>query len=393
MSETDRKQGSPRPMGGPGRGGIGAAHGMKPDKKTIRRLFGYILRYRLQITVVLICIAVSALAAALSSLFLRTLIDSYITPLLKQPSPDYSGLLQAILKMALIYLAGIIATYLYNRTMVTVAQGVLKSIRDEMFAHMQTLPISYFDTHSHGDVMSRYTNDTDTLRQMITQSLPQIVNSVVSLTAVFISMLTLSIGLSVFVLIFVFFMLKVVKSLAARSGGFFRKQQEALGDVNGFIEEMVNGEKVIKVFCHEQESMTEFDRKNEELCRNATEANKYANILMPSMNNMGYILYVLLAVIGGSMALSGAPNLCLTGFSVMTLGMIASFLQLSRSFVMPIGQVSQQLSSIIMALAGAERIFQLLDEQPEGDNGRVTLVNARKNEAGELEETVERTEL
>ena len=320
------------------------------------------------------------------------LIDDYISPLLLQANPVFTGLARALGVMVCVYVVGMISGYFYNRLMVTVAQGVLKDVRDEMFAHMQTLPIRYFDTHSHGEVMSHFTNDTDTLRQMIAQALPQVLSSVVSLVAVVCAMLSLSLWLTLFVLAFAVLMLYITKRVSGQSGKYFVKQQQSLADVNGYIEEMINGQKVVKVFCHEQKAVEEFDRRNDELCRNATAANKFANILGPVNNNLGHLLYVLLAVVGAAMSLAGLPNVGLSGAGTITLGMIASFMTLSRSFVMPLSQVSQQLSSVIMALAGAERIFHLMDEPSEHDDGYVTLVNARR-ENGQLVESQTRTGL
>ncbi len=334
----------------------------------------------------------SAGASVLAALFLEILIDDYITPLLVQAVPDFSGLLRVMIMMGGIYLIGVLATLFYNRLMAVISQGILKDIRDEMFSHMQTLPIKYFDTHSHGDVMSHYTNDTDTLRQMMSQSVPQLFSSVITIAAVFIAMLSISIWMTLFVLVFVVIILQVVKKVAGNSGKYFVRQQESIGDVNGYIEEMINGQKVVKVFCHEEKAKEMFDEKNEELCGEASQANTYANILMPIMNNLGYILYVLVAIVGGALGIWGVTNISLAGVGVITLGMIASFLQLSRSFIQPLGQMSQQLSAIIMALAGARRIFQLIDEEGETDNGYVTLVNA-KYENGVLTETPERTGL
>ncbi|MBC8559095.1 ABC transporter ATP-binding protein [Clostridiaceae bacterium NSJ-33] len=362
------------------------------DKKTVKRLLSYFGTYKLQFTFVLICIVISAVAGVLSSLFLQTLIDDYIEPLLIAAAPNFSGLLRMILVMAGIYLIGVLATLFYNRVMVVIAQGMLKKIRDDMFSHMQTLPIRYFDTHTHGDVMSHYTNDTDTLRQMLTQSIPQTFSSLITIVAVFFAMLSLSIWLTIFVIVLAFIMLKVIGKVAGQSGRYFVKQQESLGDVNGYIEEMINGQKVVKVFCHEEKAKEEFDRKNENLFHNASEANKFANVLGPIVNNLGYVLYVLLAVAGGALALLGVTNLSLSGINVLSLGMIASFLQLSRSFINPISQISQQFSAMIMALAGAQRIFDLIDEEPEQDEGYVTLVNA-KYEGQTLTETTERTGL
>ena len=359
---------------------------------TVKRLFSYMAEYRGRLIFVVVCILLSSVASAASSLFIQRLIDDYITPLLLNKSNDFSGLLKAILLMSTFLLVGVLATLFYNRTMVIIEQGTLKKIRDTMFTHMQSLPIRYFDTHSHGDVMSRYTNDTDALRQMISQSLPQMFASLVTVVSVFCAMLYLSVGLTLFVVIFTFLIMKVIKTIAGKSSGFFVRQQDKLGTVNGFIEEMINGQKVVKVFCHEEEAKEAFDKENDELCYCSTQANKYSNILMPILFSMGYILYVLLAVIGGALGIFGAPNLGLTGVGVLTIGTIASFLTLSRAFVNPIGQVSQQINLVIMALAGASRIFELLDEPSETDDGYVTLVNAKKVN-GELTECEERTDL
>ena len=342
----------------------------KPDPETIKRLLSYVSKdYKTPFIFVLICIVFSAIAGIIGSMFLKVLIDSYISPLLLQANPVFSGLLKAISIMSGIYVIGIISTYFYNVTMVVIAQGVLKKIRDEMFAHMQALPIKYFDTHTHGDIMSYYTNDADTLRQMISQSIPQVLSSIITIVTVVIAMIATSIHLTILVLIFVTFMLYTTKKIAGKSGTYFVKQQESIGKLNGFIEEMINGQKVIKVFCHEDVSKKEFDIKNNELCENATSANKYANILMPIMAKLGTLQYVLIAIIGAALAINGIGGL--------TLGGIAAFLQLSRSFTMPISQVSQQLNAVVMALAGAKRIFSLMDETPEQDEGYVTLVNAK----------------
>lgn len=362
------------------------------DKKTLFRLLSYMKPYKLHLVFVFICIAVSAFASVMSSLFLKSLIDDYISPLLLESNPNFSGLLYALLQMAVIYVIGAFSTLFYNRTMAVVSQGTLKKIRDEMFEHMQTLPIKFFDTHTHGDIMSFYTNDTDTLRQMISQSIPQTLSSIFTVVSVFCSMLTLSIWLTLFLIAFLFVMFKIVGKVTAKSGSYFVRQQQSLGNVNGYIEEMINGQKVIKVFCHEDKTKVEFDKRNDDLFTNASEANKFANILGPIMNALGYFLYVLIAVLGGGLALAGVPNLTLTGMGVMTLGGIASFLQLSRSFVMPISQVTQQISSIIMAMAGASRIFSLLDAESEKDEGYVTLVNAEKKN-GVLTETDKHTGL
>lgn len=370
-------------MRGPGRGvPIGRA---KMDKVTMNRLLSYLKEYKLRFTVVLICILISAVAGVAGSLFLQVVIDDYITPLLKTASPDFAGLFQAVLTMAAIYLIGILATLFYNRTMVSISQGILKKIRDQMFSHMQRLPIRYFDTHTHGDVMSRYTNDTDTLRQMLSMSVPQMFSSIVTIVAVVCAMLYTSVYLTILVAIVVFFIMKVFKFIASHSGKYFIKQQETLGDVNGYIEEMINGQKVVKVFCHEEKAKEIFREKNAALCENATKANQYANILMPIMMNLGNLQYVLIAIVGGALAVNGIGGL--------TLGAIASFLQLSKSFSAPISQVSQQINSVVMALAGAKRIFELLDEEEEADDGYVTLVNAKYDDNGELVECPEHTGL
>ena len=357
----------------------------KVNKDVVKRLMSYIGHYKLRFAAVLICIVVNALAMVSCSLYLQTLIDSYITPLLQAATPDFAPLFRSILIMGCIYAVGILACLFYNRTMVSIAQGTLKRIRDEMFEHMQTLPIRYFDTHTHGDIMSHYTNDTDTLRQMLAQSIPQMFSSLITIISVFFAMLFTSLQLTIFVLCFVFIMLQVTGRVAGKSGYYFIRQQKALGDVNGYIEEMINGQKVIKVFCHEEKAKEIFDQKNEELCKDASAANSFANILMPIMGNLGNLQYVLLATIGGTMALGGAGG--------MTVGTIASFLQLSRSFMNPISQISNQLNMVVMALAGAERIFKLMDEEPEVDEGYVTLVNAKYDENGELTESKERTGL
>ena len=362
------------------------------NPNTLKRLLSYLSVYKTRVILVVICILLSAIANVMSSLFIQRLIDDYISPLLLEANPVFDALFRAIVQMACIYVIGILASLIYNRTMAVISQGILKKIRDDMFAHMQTLPIKYFDTHTHGDVMSHYTNDTDALRQMLSQSLPQLLSSCVTIVAVFISMLYLSLWMTLFIIVFLFLILKVVKSIAGKSSVYFIKQQQNIGDVNGYIEEMINGQKVVKVFCHEDEAKAVFDQKNEALCDSMTTANTYANILMPIMGNMGNILYVLLALVGGSLAIAGVTNISLTGAGVMTLGTIASFLTMSKSFINPIAQVSQQLNAVIMALAGATRIFELMDEEPEEDHGYVTLVNA-KRENGEIIECKERTGL
>lgn len=360
------------------------------DKDVLKRLLSVMSQYKGRIILVIFCILVSAAASVASSLFIQNLIDDYISPLLLEGRPDFSGLLKVLSLMAILYVAGMVSSFAYNWNMALVAQGTLKKIRDDMFSHMQKLPIPYFDQHSHGDVMSHYTNDTDTLRQMISQSLPQLLNSVVTIVSVFCAMLSISVWLTILVLICMFFIMKTIGTIAGRSGKYFIQQQRALGDVNGYIEEMIHGQKIVKVFCHEEKAEETFTKKNNELKKVASTANAYANILMPAMNNLGYVLYVVIAVVGGAMGIAGVMNVSFTGVNTLSLGMIAAFLQLSRSFIQPLGQVSQQLSAVIMALAGAKRIFELIDEEIEEDHGYVRLVNA-KYENGMLVETKEHT--
>lgn len=361
------------------------------DKAAVKRLLSYFKNYRVSMVFVLLCIILSTVASVASSLFIKTLIDDYITPLVGVNEPNFLPLIGALAVMATIYVIGIFSSLFYNRTMAKVSQNILKDIRFEMFRHMQRLPIKYFDTHSHGDVMSYYTNDADALRQMLSQSTPQVIQSVLTITFVFISMLIQSVWLTVFVLVFTFFMMKLLGVITGKSGHYFMEAQRSIGGMNGYVEEMINGQKVVKVFNHEEKAKNAFDVKNGELCFNATNANKFANTLMPLMNGLGYVLYVIIAIIGGYLALSGLPNLTLLGMETLTLGTIASFLQLSRSFCQPIGNVSNQINAVVMALAGAKRIFEFIDEPIEENNGKVTLVNATMKN-GVIEETEERTE-
>lgn len=358
--------------------------GAKPknQKKTIKRLMAYLWKYKLQMLFVVVCIVLSALAGVKGSLFLQDVIDEHIIPITKMSVPEYSGLLKAIFTMAIIYAVGVFSTYFYNRTMVTIAQGVLKKVRDDMFSHMQKLPIRYFDTHTHGDVMSCYTNDTDALRQMLTMSIPQMISSLITIVFTFFAMLMTSVHLTLLVLLCLVLILNATKFITGKCGKYFQGQQRSLAEVNGYTEEMTQGQKVVKVFCYEEDSKKRFDKLNEQLYSDAYNANRFANILMPVVGNLGYLQYVLVAIVGGTFASLGVGGL--------TIGAIASFLQLSKSFSNPIGQVSQQLNSVIMALAGAERIFELLDEEPETDNGYVTLVNAEKKD-GVICETEKRT--
>lgn len=348
--------------------------------KVLGRLMGYVLKnYRFACTFVLLFIIVSSLASVASSLFLKSLIDDYITPILmSEGSADFTPLFLALCKMAAIYGVGVLSTYLYSRILINVAQGTMKRIRDDLFAHMEKLPIRYFDTNPHGDIMSVYTNDTDTLRQVISQSIPQFLSSLITVVSVFISMCVLSFYLTLIVIFMVIIMKMAMSKIAKKSGIYFTRQQKNLGKVNGYIEEMMNGQKVIKVFTHEEETKQGFDKVNEDLFESAYKANKYANILMPVMGNLGNISYVLTALFGGLIAINGIGGL--------TLGGLASFLQLNRSFTMPISQISQQLNFVIMAAAGAKRIFALMDEEKEVDNGVVTLVKV-KEENGQFVES------
>ena len=364
----------------------------KIDTKTLKRLLTYMKPYRGTMIVVTICILLSAVAGAVSSMFLQTLIDSYIVPLLGMDEPVFTGLIRTLIMLAVIYLIGTLSTLFYNRLMVTIAQGTLKTIRDEMFEKMQKLPIRFFDSHTHGDIMSLYTNDTDTLRQLIAQSMGQLISSAFTIVAVFFCMLYTSIGLTVVVCLALFLVMLPVKKLTMKIGGYFMAQQKSLADLNGYVEEMVNGQKVIKVFCHEQQNYQGLTQRNRIWAHNAENANGLANGMMPLMNAVGYLQYVIVAILGGYMAVAGLPNLSLTGIGTLSLGMIASFLTLSRNFTNPITQISNQFNYIVMALAGAERIFAFMDEQPETDDGYVTLVNAREVK-GQLVETAARTGL
>lgn len=371
-------------MPGP-RGPQGPKPKIKNPGKLFARLMGFIFKkYLPACIIVVICIFVSVLANVQGTMFTKNLIDDYIVPLLKTGNPDYGPLLAAMGKVAVFYGIGVISTFAYSKIMIYVSQGTIKNLRVELFSHMQDLPIRYFDSHAHGDIMSIYTNDIDTLRQLISQSLPQILNSAITVVSVFVSMVILNIPLTVLTIVMVIVTTVVTKKFAGFSSRYFLAQQRDLGKVNGFIEEMLNGQKVVKVFTHEQENIEAFDKINDELFESAYNANMYSNMLGPVNAQIGNLSYVLCALAGGVMALSG--------FGGLTLGKLASFLTFNKSFNMPISQVSQQFNSIIMALAGCDRIFSLLDEAPETDEGYVTLVNA-KEENGKLTETHERTGL
>lgn len=371
-------------MPGP-RGPRGPKPKIKNPGKLFARLMGFIFKkYLPACIIVVICIFVSVLANVQGTMFTKNLIDDYIVPLLKTGSPDYGPLLAAMGRVTVFYGIGVISTFAYSKIMIYVSQGTIKNLRVELFSHMQDLPIRYFDSHAHGDIMSIYTNDIDTLRQLISQSLPQILNSAITVVSVFVSMVILNIPLTVLTIVMVIVTTVVTKKFAGFSSRYFLAQQRDLGKVNGFIEEMLNGQKVVKVFTHEQENIEAFDKINDELFESAYNANMYSNMLGPVNAQIGNLSYVLCALAGGVMALSG--------FGGLTLGKLASFLTFNKSFNMPISQVSQQFNSIIMALAGCDRIFSLLDETPETDEGYVTLVNA-KEENGKLTETPEHTGL
>jgi len=382
MSQNNANK--PKAMRGPS-GPRGHAKVSKDSLKTLKRLLAYVLKeYKGLFFIVLVTIIISSLANVVGTLFLRNLIDDYIAPLLKKSGvPDFGPLLKMIITLAIIYFVGVLATYIYSRVMIIISQGSLKKIRDDMFAHMETLPIKFFDTHAHGNVMSLYTNDTDALRQMISQGIPQLLSAIITVVSVFVSMIFLSIPLTVIQIIIIFIMVNVTKSIGAKSGKYFGAQQRDLGAVNGYIEEMMEGQKVVKVFCHEEEARINFDKLNDALCNSANNANKYANALMPVMNNIGYINYVTVAILGSVIAIGE--------FAGFTIGALASFLQLTRTFSQTVNQMAQQFNFVIMALAGADRIFKLLDEEKETDEGYVTLVNAKEKEDGALIETKERT--
>ena len=372
------------PMGPRGPKGMKGGPKSKDPVKTLKRLLAYIMkRYKFRYLFVLVCIAISSVVQVIGTMFMKTLIDDYILPMVDGRMASFQPLIEALTTMACIYVIGIICTYTYNIMMMYIAQGVLKGIRDDMFAHMETLPIKYFDTHQHGDIMSHYTNDTDTLRQMVSQSIPNLFSSSITLISTLISMLILSVPLTLLVFVGVFVMLKVSGKIGGNSAKYFVAQQQSLGRTNGYIEEMMDGQKVIKVFCHEDQAIEEFNELNDELFDTAKNANTFANILMPINANIGNINYVVILIAGSLLAIYGVGGL--------TLGAIASFLQLTKSFNGPISQVAQQFNSIVMALAGAERIFELMDEPSEADEGYVEIVRCRVHEDGTIEPCEERT--
>ena len=370
-------------MPGPMRGRMPGEKKVENPGRIFKRLMKYVMNsYGLHLVIVAVLILVSVLANVQGTMFIQSLIDDYIQPLLTAESADYQPLAMAILRVAGFYAIGVASAYIYNRIMINVTQGVLRNLRNDLFSHMETLPIKYFDTHSHGDIMSIYTNDTDTIRQMVSQSMPQVFNSAITVVSVFISMVILSVPLTIVTLVMVAVMLVVTARTAGISGRYFLQQQRDIGKVNGFIEEMMEGQKVVKVFCHEEENIQKFNELNENLYHSADRANYLVNIVGPVNMQLGNVSYVVCAIVGGALSLSG-----ITGLS---LGSLASFLTFNRSFNMPINQISQQLNSIVMAMAGAERIFKMLDEEPETDNGYVTLVHV-KEENGRLVESKSRT--
>ncbi|MDY2846952.1 MAG: ABC transporter ATP-binding protein [Oscillospiraceae bacterium] len=369
------------PHGGPPRGMKGPK--VENPGKLLARLMKYITKdYLVHVIIVVICIFVSVIANVQGNLFTKNLIDDYITPLLLSDDPDFSNLANAIGRVAVFYLIGALSSFTYSRIMVNVSQGTLRNIRQDMFTHMESLPIKYFDTHAHGDIMSTYTNDIDTLRQMISQSMPQLLNCSITIVSVLVSMIILSVPLTIVTLIMVGLMLFITGKLASKSGKFFAQQQRDLGKLNGYIEEMMEGQKVVKVFCHEDECVKDFSELNSNLFHSANSANKFSNALGPINGQLGHLSYVVCAIVGGFLVTNNISGL--------TVGGLVSFLTFNKSFNMPINQISQQFNSIIMALAGADRVFKLIDEQPETDDGYVTLVNAKK-ENGVLTETPERT--
>ncbi len=373
----------PGPMG-PRRGG-GPRPKIENPGKLFKRLMGYVMKnYTPHVIIVVICIFVGVLANIQGTLFTQTLIDSYIVPLLGMDNPDFSGLAHAIARVACFYAVGALSAYIYNRIMINVSQGTMRNIRNDMFSKMETLPIKYFDTHAHGDIMSCYTNDIDTLRQMISQSMPQFLNSAITIVSVLISMIVLSVPLTIVTLIMVCIVLFVTKKATGLSGRYFLAQQKALGAVNGFVEEMMEGQKVVKVFCHEEENIARFNELNDELFDSAYNANQYGNMLGPINAQLGNLSYVVCAIVGGVLALNKIGGL--------TLGGLASFLTFNKSFNMPINQISMQFNAVVMALAGADRVFKLIDEEPEMDEGYVSLVNAELVN-GEIRETPKHTGL
>lgn len=376
------KRNAPPPKGPAAR--MGPRPEFKPE--VLKRVLKYVFKdYGIHFAIVIICIIITAFSTLNGMLFMQSLIDDYIVPMTKTDNPDFAPLAKAVIKLAAFYAVGIISSYTYNRIMVNVTQGTLRNIRNDIFTHMESLPVKYFDTHAHGDIMSVYTNDVDTLRQLVSQSIPQGINSLITIITSFVSMIMLDVPLTILTLFMIGVMLAVSGKLAMKAGGYFVKQQKDIGAVNGYIEEMMSGQKVVKVFCHEDKTLEQFRKINNELRDSANNANKYANIMMPVNANIGHISYVLCTGVGAALSLSGVTGL--------TLGGLVSFLTLSKNFTNPVIQITQQVNMVIMALAGAERIFDILDEKPETDEGYVELVNAKENADGTLSESEERTDV
>ena len=363
---------------------MGDGRKAKDPKKTFFRLLKYLLQYKFHIALVLVCILAQALVQSFSATMLGTLVDDYILPMVKSGATDFGPIVKFLLQMAVVFLVGIASSFLQSYVMVPVTQGIQKKIRDDLFTKMQTLPLRYFDSNTAGNIMSRYTSDIDTLRQMISMSIPQTISAVVTLVVLFVTMVITSWQLTLVSMITIVGVFFATKILAGKSGKYFIGQQRSLGAVNGYVEEMITGQKVVKVFNREQVCAEEFDKLNEELCENAFSAGKFSNMMGPINNNLGYVQYAILAIVGGAIAVS-------SGETLLTIGSLMAFMDLSRKFNMPINQVSMQFNSIIMALAGAERIFELMDQEPETDNGYVTLVNAHIDADGKITESAERT--
>ena len=364
----------------------------KIDFKVLGRALKYMLHYKWRCAFAFVCIVINAIVGVVAASALGTLVDDYISPMAAAGAVDGPGLLRYLLKLAAIFLTAVVANFINNRIFVVMTQGIQRDVRNDLFAHMQTLPIRYFDTNTHGNIMSHYTNDTETLRQLVSQTIPQSISAFITIVATFYALVRCSVWLTLFVILFVFLLMRITMAVASKSGIFFIKQQERIGSLNGFIEESINGQRVIKVFNHEEKTIRSFDEENEALYTAGRNANAFASLMGPIMNNMGHLQYVMLAVIGASMVSFSLPNLTIHGFSPLTLGGVVAFLQLSRSFTNTVSNIGQQMNAIVMAMAGAKRIFDLMDAAPEEDEGTVTLVNAKEDANGNITETRERTE-
>ena len=387
------RQNAPKgPMGGPGMRGM-RIPGQKMDFGVLKRVLRYLLRYKGRCVIAFFCIVINALVGVVAAMALGTLIDRYIVPMAKTGVFNGGPLLRYIGVLALIFLSGIAASFINSRIFAVMTQSILRDIRNDMFSHMQTLPIKYFDVNTYGDVMSHYTNDIETMRQLLAMTIPNLVSTLITIVSTFVSMLMQSVWLTLFVLLFVFLMMQITVRIAGNSGKYFVIQQQKIGALNGYVEEMISGQRVVKVFNHEEQSTKDFIRNNDELYDAARRANAFASMMDPIMNNLGHLQYVLLAVFGAILVSHQLPNLTITGMSVLTLGTVVSFLQLSRSFTQTVNNVAQQTNAIVMATAGAKRVFELMDEAPEADEGTVTLVNAREAADGTLTECEEKTHI